>query len=153
VQDELAREQPTAARLPLAAAGGVLGGGLAAVVWTAIAVLAGVEIGYLAILVGYLSGVGVKLGAQGARGKPLQLLAVGCSLVGLVAAKYFLFGHALNEHLVKTGASALSLLDPRVAGSFVEFLPELLSPFDLLWVALAFGAAYRVPRPTSLVTA
>ena len=35
----------------------------------------------------------------------------------------------------------------RMLQLFPDFLGKMLSPFDLLWVFLAVGAAYRGPAP------
>lgn len=52
-----------------AAIGGLLGALVGAAIWAAIVVLSNYEVGYVAVLVGFLTGVGVKLGARRARSK------------------------------------------------------------------------------------
>ena len=79
------------------------------------------------------------------RGKQLQILAAGLSVVGLFAAKYMLFAYfvvkAAHEHGVEVG-----YLDSRLISLFPSSLGETLSVFDALFLFLAISAAYRVPK-------
>ncbi len=129
----------------LPAAGlGLVGALIGAAIWAGIAVATDFEVGYVAVLVGFLAGQGVKLGARRARGPSLQRLAAGLAVFGLLAAKYLIIGFSAAE------AYGVSPFDPVVATFFSENFSSMLSPFDLLWIFLAVGAAYRVPAPTSL---
>lgn len=133
-----------APRLPLALAGGAVGALVGAGVWAAIAVFTNFEVGYVAVLVGYLAGLGVRLGAGGARGKALQVMAAGLALGGLVVAKYFTFAHFFAQMLAEEGIQA-GPFHPEILTVFPRALPEMLSPFDLLWVALAMATAWKAP--------
>lgn len=144
VIDELEGKKPDASAYPIAAAGGLLGALAGAAVWAAIAVATNFEVGYVAVLVGFLAGYGVKLGARDKRGGGLPVLAAGLSVVGLVAAKYFIFAWFAVEGARKAGVG-IGYIDPILLGKFFDFLPRMLSAFDLLWVILAIGAAYRAP--------
>jgi hypothetical protein len=138
----LAREVVAAASGPRwkgAVALGLVGAVVGAAVWAAIAVIGEVEIGYVAVLVGFLAGLGVRVGA-GQPGRGLQVLAVGLALVGLVLAKLgMIAGIAMD--------AGVSPFAPEVRAFLGEHLGEMLSPFDLLWIALAVGAAWKVPAP------
>jgi hypothetical protein len=123
---------------------GLAGAALGAGVWAAISIVTTMEIGYVAILVGFLSGAGVALGARGMRGMPLPPIAALCAVLGLVGAKYAIVAHVVVEQAAAQG-EIISHLDPRILSIFAEFAGDLVSPFDLLWVALAVGAAWRIP--------
>jgi hypothetical protein len=150
VQAELAAEQQTGARMPLALAGGAAGALVGAVIWAVIVVVTNYEIGYVAVLVGYLAGRGVKLGAGQGRGQPLQIAAAGMAVGGLVIAKYFIFAHLVISD--PRGAElGLGYFSPRLSTVFVENIGSSLSPFDLLWIAFALMTAWRIPAASKIV--
>lgn len=146
---DLAAERDVAPRLPFALAGGFVGASVAAAIWTAIAVFARYEVGIVAVLVGFLAGQGVRLGAGKARGRPLQAAAAALATLGLLQAKYFTFAHFAAEALLEEGVGA-GPFDPAIVAAFPRALPEMLSGFDLLWVALALSAAWKVPAASGL---
>lgn len=148
VQAELAAEQQTGARFPLALAGGAAGALVGAIVWAVIVVATNYEIGYVAVLVGYLAGLGVKLGAGKGRSQTLQIAAAAMAVFGLVIAKYFILAH-----FVISGPGAelgLGYFSPQLFMLFVENIGSSLSPFDLLWIAFALMTAWRIPAPSKL---
>jgi len=125
-----------------AAIGAAVGALVGAAVFAAIGIATDFEIGYVAVLIGFLAGRGANLGARGAFAPSLQLMAAGFSIFGLVAAKYMVLAWAIADRY------GVSPVDGRVFSFFADNFGQLLSPFDLLWVALAVGAAFRavVPR-------
>jgi hypothetical protein len=144
VLNELEAEKATVVKMPIALAGGVLAALLCGALWATIAVLTNLEIGYAAVGVGFATGWGVVLGAGQKRGKNLQWLAVGCSVLGLIVGKYFIVAHAVITHV--EGAKDVSYFDPRLVPLFFEVLPKVLTPFDALWVFIALRVAWRVPK-------
>jgi hypothetical protein len=152
VDSDLAAEQAGAAHLPLAVAGGLGAALVSGIVWAVIAVVTGLAIGYVAVGVGWLAGLGVLHGARGRRGRALQGLAVGCATLGLLFGKYFIVAHAVREMAAGQGV-AVSYVDPRLLGVFAEVLPKTLSPFDALWLFLALGVAWGIPRRTEVTLA
>lgn len=195
VAAELAAEQADGGRLPLAAALGVAAAVLGGAVWAAIVVLANVEVGYVAIGVGWLTAMAVVLGAGGRKGVNLQVIAVACAILGLLLGKYFAVAHYVREGVRKgivefeqeaaqarSAAAArtkeaspaekaeitkalasidevrtrlseyaeASYFSPLLFRPVCETIPEVVSFFDLLWVVLALGIAWRVPRPTTV---
>lgn len=81
---ELERPEGGLRRFALATFFGVLGGALGAAVWYAVAKLFNLEIGLIAILVGWLVGSGVHRGAQGRGGWRYQLLAAFVTYASIV---------------------------------------------------------------------
>ena len=132
---------------PLALLGGIGGAAAGAGVWAAIGVATNMEVGYVAVLVGFLTGFGVKLGAGKSRGQGLQLLAALLAVGGLVLAKYFIFAWMVSQASAGQG-SPIAWYDPRLIPLFPRMITALMSPFDLLWLFIAISAAYRVPTPT-----
>ncbi len=142
---ELAATEADARALPLAALAGFVGAAVGAAAWAALTAATGLEIGYAAVGVGLLAGLGVKLGARGKRGGWLPHLAVGIALLGLVLAKYFVFVYLVAD--ATRGQPGTGLL-PLLVASLVLFpsmLVRMVSPFDLLWVLFAVSAAWRMP--------
>lgn len=139
VERELDAER-AAPRFGRAALLGAVGALIGAAVWAGIVVATNFEVGYVAVLVGFLAGQGVKLGAGAARGGSLQILAAALAVGGLAAAK----------HMTVAWTLEISPLDPLAFQALGEVIGKLLSPFDLLWIFLAVGAAYRVPAQVAV---
>ena len=72
-------------RFVLAAIFGVLGGAAGAAVWYAVATLFNLEIGLIAILVGWLVGTGVHKGSEGRGGLRYQLLAAFVTYASIIS--------------------------------------------------------------------
>lgn len=145
VQAEIADSQAGAGSIPMAVAGGAIGAAVGAAVWAGIGIGTEYEIGYVAVLVGFLAGVGVKTLTGGSHGTPLQLAAVLCAVGGLLAAKYAIFAHEFTTVVREGFGMDLGYLAPETRDAFVEYSGDLFGGFDLLWLALAVGAAWRVP--------
>jgi hypothetical protein len=90
----------------------------------------------------------VVLGARGKKGRPLQWLAIACSVFGLLIGKYFIVAHFVVTG--NTGWAGTSYFDPRLVQIFFKVLPETLSPFDALWAFIALRVAWRIPKPTTI---
>jgi hypothetical protein len=145
---ELSAEKAGVARLPAAVGGGIVAAVLAGAAWAIIAVVTKMEIGFAAVGVGYLAGWGVFLGARKKKGTQLQWIAVGCAVLGLLLGKYFIVAHEIVTNIEV--AKDWSLVDPRIVRVFFSAFTEFLSPWDALWTFFAFGAAWKVPKPTQI---
>ena len=141
-----------------AGAGSLLGatiGGLAAaavggLIWGLIAIATDYEIGWVAWGVGWLAGYGVVLFARGRRGRPLQLLAVTAAVLGIVLGKYLTFFHLLKEYVGdEYGAEAIadmSIFSLNMVQFFAASAGQFIRGFDALWILLAVGTAWGIPR-------
>jgi len=145
VRAELASQAPGGIGVLVAGVAGLAGALVGAAVWSGVAIATDLEVGYVAVLVGFLAGLGVKLGAGKQRGRLLQYLAAALAVVGLLAAKYMLFAYALVKVGRERGLS-IGYLDGRILSFFPEALGQMLGAFDVLFLFLALGAAYRVPK-------
>lgn len=150
MQGELQGERAQGRDVPLAVLGGLLGSLLGGVAWAAIAVASDMEIGYVALGIGWLAGQGVLLAAGKRKGRELQYVAVACSVLGLVVGKYFSLAHAIIGSVQRKQDLTLSYLDPEIIRIFIEHASQLFSPWDALWVFLAFGVAWRIPAPSQV---
>lgn len=125
------------------AVGALAGGG----VWAGIAIATDFEVGYVAVLVGFLAGMGVRWGAGGRRGPGLQLLAAVLAIAGMLAAKYFIFAYVLIGMGHKQGVD-IGVFDHMVWSNFPALLGETVGVFDALFAFLAVAAAARACKPT-----
>ncbi len=108
--------RPALAAFAAAIAGGVVWGLI--VKWTAY------EIGFVAAGIGILAGLAVVAASRGARGLPLQVIAIVAALVGVVVGKYlgYLWFGEENGYTFR----------------------EMWSWWDALWIGLAVVMAYRI---------
>ncbi len=148
IQAELAAEKAGVLHMP----GAILGGFIAALVgagaWAAITIITNLQIGYVAVGVGFLAGLGTFIGAGKKKGAPLQAVAAACAALGLIVGKYFIYAHFIVEYVNKKQPGRdLSILDLNSMVVLKECVLTLKEPMDLLFLALAFVAAIKVVRP------
>jgi hypothetical protein len=130
--------------LMLGVIGGAVGAVIGGAIWAAIAIATDFEVGYVAVLVGFLAGAGVRWGAG--RGAGLRLLAAVLAIGGMLAAKYFMLAYAVIELGHEQGIG-VSVLDGKMLSIFPTLLVKTASPFDALFAFLAVAAAARACKP------
>jgi hypothetical protein len=135
--------------------GGLIAAVIGGVVWGAIAIWTGYEIGYVAWGVGLLCGLGVVMLSQGKRGMPLQVIAVAASVLGIVIGKYGTYQHIFQESLMamENGAAIaaeFSLFSVGMIQLFMADLSNMVGGFDLLWIGLAVYTAWSIPKASGL---
>lgn len=151
VLHELGVQRIRGSDLPTAALGGGGCAAFCALLWAALAVVTGYEMGYVAIMLGYCAGWGVKAGAGKARGAPLQWLASLLALGGLVFARYLVSVYSYSPGgRAAGGPELLAWADGRLLAAFLQTGFDRFRPFDVLWIVLAAVVAYRVPRAASV---
>lgn len=138
-------QQVTPKALIPAVLGGLLGAIVGGAVWAAIVVGTGYEVGYIAVGVGFLCGWGVVFLSGGKRGPALQVIAVVCSLLGILIGKYAAFYFLLKQEL-GAAADSLSPFGGEVINMFSQNISVFFGGFDILWVIFAIGAAWRMPQ-------
>ncbi len=150
LERQLLAQTATRSSLLRGAVGGIGGSLVGAAIWTAVAESAQLEVGYVAVLVGFLVGKGMLLAVGRARGPALQRIAALCALLGLLIAKYAIFAIEVTKVLIKEGGPEIGYLSPRMIEIFGQSASKLFSPYDLLWIFLAVSVAYKMPRKVSL---
>lgn len=131
---------------------GILGGLLAAIAsgiaWAAIVVNFEYELGIAAWGIGFLAGWAVAFFSRGKKGSTLQVIAVLSSLIGIALGKYLTFYYylreAFREEFGQVMASDIPVFSRMVFELLIENASVLFSSFDVLWVALAVGTAWRI---------
>ncbi len=151
LQAEVSESEAGVGSLPTASLGALVGALLGAAAWVGIVIATEYEVGYVAILVGFLAGRGTVLASGGRHGKPLQVLAGIAAVLGLLVAKYALLAHyVVASATADDPAAAVSYFDPFIVENFIPYLREDSSFFDALWIFFAVTAAWRQPASPSL---
>ena len=154
IEAELAAEQAGAGNLPAAVGAGLAASLVSGAVWAGIVVAANVEVGYVALGVGWLTGTAVHYGSGKKRGQLLQIIAVACSALGLLLGKYFAVVHFCKVEVAKVAgdeaAAAVSYFDPEMVKLFFQIIGKIMGPFDILWLVIALGIAWSIPKPTAV---
>lgn len=129
---------------------------VAGIIWGLIVIATNYEIGYLAIGVGIVAGYGVYFASGKKGGAILQILASVSSIVGILIGKYVTFYHffrqGATEAAKEQGVDPTELLNQftlfsgNMISSFIKNIGSMLGGFDILWVILAVGAAYKIPK-------
>ena len=136
--------EPSPSLLPAIAAGlaAALVGGI---IWGLIVKISDYEVGFVAWGIGFVAGSAVVLATRGAKGRPLQLIAVVSALLGILLGKYLSFAFGVQEEADAAGVS-IGLLSSDMFRLFRENLDIVFSFFDLLWVGFAVFSAWRIPK-------
>jgi len=120
--------------------------------WGLIVILSEYEIGIAAWGIGFLAGFAVVRFAGGAKGMPLQVVAVVSSLLGIVIGKYISYAYFFKQAVSDRFDVDISYLDSEIFRAFRENLTDVFGGFDLLWAALAVMTAWRLTRPSGLMS-
>lgn len=127
--------------LPIAVIAGAIAAVVSAAIWAAVTVMTDTQIGWMAVGVGFLVGLGVRLG-KGV--DPIyRIIAAVLALLGCILGNVFtLIGIIAAEEQLNV-FTVLIDLDYSIVP---EYLKEMFSPIDLLFYALAiyFGHKYSV---------
>ena len=141
-------ERPGA--LPLGIVGGLAAAILGGVIWSLVLIFLEYELGMLAWGIGLACGFAVVT-LSGNRGIPMQIIAVATSIIGILIGKYGVFYYFLKEGVTEEygieAAMDVTLYSMDVMIYFAEELGSMLGGYDLLWIALAVGTAWKVAGP------
>ena len=91
-----------------------------------------------------LAGFAVVRFAGGAKGTPLQVVAVLSSLLGIVIGKYISFAYFFKQAVADRFDVDISYFDSDIFASFRENLGDVFGGFDLVWAVLAVVTAWRL---------
>ena len=131
---------------------GIAGGLIAAVVggflWGLIVILSEYEIGIAAWGIGFIVGFGVVRFAGGAKGTPLQVVAVVSSVLGIVIGKYISYAYFFKQAVSDRFDVDISYFDSQIFRAFRENLGDVFGGFDLIWAGLAVVTAWKLTRPS-----
>ena len=136
--------EPSPSLLPAVAAGLVAAivGGIA---WGLIVKVSDYEVGIVAWGIGFIAGTAIVLATRGAKGRPLQVIAVVSALLGILLGKYLSYAFVVQEDADAAGID-IGLFSGDMFSFFREDLDAVFGLFDLLWVGLALFTAWRIPQ-------
>jgi hypothetical protein len=149
-----AEEELSGGALVPAILGGLLAAIIGGAVWGGIAIFTGYEVGYVALGVGFLCGMGVVMFTGGKKGMPLQMIAIVASVLGIVIGKYVSFFEAVKGVVAEEkGAEAvaeMSMFSMDMVQFFGDNLTAMASGMDALWIVLAVYMAWSIPKASGL---
>jgi hypothetical protein len=122
--------------LPKAIAGGLAAAAVSAGVWAAITIATNVQIGWMAIGVGFLCGFGVRALGKG-QGVPFRVVGAACSLLGIVLGNAFTIIHVLGKEGMSIGV-----------GDAIRGVFETAGPIDYLFYAIGIWQGWKVAVPS-----
>jgi hypothetical protein len=125
--------------LPMALLAGLAAAAVGAGLWALVTVLTGYQIGWMAIGVGFLVGLAVRLAGKGTTAT-FQVLGAALALGGCLA------GNLLTICVIAAGKLGISLTQ-MIFGLTPDFVVDTMSatfsPIDLLFYGLAVYAGYK----------
>jgi len=156
VYPQLARvaeeERYTGSALGPGIAGGLVAATVGGFLWGLIVILTEYEIGIAAWGIGFLAGFAVVRFAGGAKGAPLQVVAVISSLLGIVIGKYISYAYFFKQAVEGRFDVDISYFDSEILRAFRENLGDIFGGFDLIWAVLAIATAWRLTRPSGFMS-
>ncbi len=116
---------------------------IGAVVWYVVALMLGVEHGWIAWGVGFLAGLGMLLGSR-KENDLAGITAAFISIVGIFAAKWLIYATILAVGAEDLVAEELMLEEPSTGETPTLTFWSLFGPFEGFCILLAFFTAYAV---------
>jgi hypothetical protein len=127
--------------------GGLLAGLVAAIVasgmWYAVVVVSHYQLGIVAIIVGFLVGQAVVLGASRRRAVALVAISVALTLLALVMSEYLIVAAFVGEQLAP--GETIEILQPPAFVAEVVIESVKAEPLTLAFWAIALFQAFSIP--------
>ncbi len=123
---------------------GSIVGILGALLWYGAVVITTFEVGYLAVIIGWLIGKAVSVGSGNNDGLTLKLMSIGLAIVTMALAEYFIIHHYIVEaiSMLDPTKQVPLFLDPSVSLKMIG-LGLQHDPWTVLFWLIALLAAYR----------
>lgn len=121
---------------------GALAGAFATAVWYAVVVITGWQVGLVAIVVGWLVGQGVMLGARGRSSMALVAASGLLTLLALAVSEYLIIFHFVTQLLGSEGIAVIQPLDFMLTVVIDSLQAD---PLTLLFWVIALFQAVAIP--------
>jgi phosphate/sulfate permease len=122
---------------------GIIGGSVAAIVgavfWAFIATIIGYQVGWMAIVVGFLVGYGVKVMGKGID-KVFGVIGAIWALAGCFGGNIFTVAYSLSS---RHGIPILSVISQMKFQVLLDIIEKTFSPMDLVFYGLAVYEGFR----------
>ena len=125
--------------LPMGILGGIGGAAVGAIVWGFVSALTGYQIGFMAIGVGFLTGISVRKLGRGVD-KVFGLVGALLSLAGCLAGNLLMVCIVISRNESVPLLDLMSRLDPQIC---TELMGATFSAIDLLFYGIAIYQGYR----------
>jgi hypothetical protein len=146
----LSRPEGAAGRAVRAAAFGAIGGALGATVWYAVSALFHLEVGLIAILVGWLVGNGVAKGSGGRGGIGYQVMAAFIAYASIVTTYIPDFLEALSARGSEAPMTAANILALYPIAFAAPFLAGVQNAIGILIIFFALHQAWTLNGKVTL---
>ncbi len=132
--------QRTRQHLPLAVVAGMTGAFIGAAIWLGITVLTGFQIGWMAVGVGFIVGLMVRVSGRGID-RVFGVAGAALALLGCVIGNFLSSCWVLAQETADSGFADIVLgMTPGLAA---EILKATFAPVDLIFYGIALYAGYR----------
>jgi 1,4-dihydroxy-2-naphthoate octaprenyltransferase len=125
--------------LPLALIAGIIAMFISAIAWAVVTVITNYQIGWMAIGVGFLVGLAVRLG--NGTNNLYRYLGAGLALLGCILGNFFTFVGVFGNTLSISPIEALKLIN---YADVPSVMVDMASPIDFLFYAFAIFQAYKI---------
>ena len=133
-------EQTHNPNMLMAVMGGLAGAVAGGLIWYFFVILTDWQVGFIAMLMGLLVGLGVVRGAGRKTGRPLQWISVLLTVVAILFSEYLIFNHFFRE---------VGLVGNLTIAQFFEvygaYFGEGAGFLDILFFGIALWQAYATP--------
>jgi hypothetical protein len=126
--------------MPLALAAGVVAALVGATIWAIVTVMSGgIQIGYMAVGVGFLVGYSVRFLGKGIE-RPFQYVGAICALLGCLLGNYFAMAGFAAQQM---HADFFTVISHIPLDKALAVMQDTFQPIDLLFYAIAVYAGFR----------
>ncbi|MBD3239693.1 MAG: hypothetical protein GF331_03845 [Chitinivibrionales bacterium] len=125
--------------LPMGLVAGALASALGAVLWATVTALSGLQIGWMAVGIGFLVGFAVRTFGKGID-KVFGVTGAALSLLGCVVGNFVSILIIISREQTLPMGTLLANLSPAVC---LELMAAAFHPLDLLFYAIAVYEGYR----------
>lgn len=144
-------EKPNRTSHVIAVVAAILSAVIGAVLWAYITVITEYEIGIVAWALGGFCGGAIYYATKRKKGLSLQLIAAVVSCIGIVLGKYLSTVYFSQQFLDSFSADiTVNYFDINVFTSFFQGWISAIGWYDILWICLAIGTAWKILQPSSL---
>lgn len=135
---------------PLAIILGLIFGIIGGIIWFGVVVLTKWQFGLIAVIAGYLSGLGVYLGSGKKKGVNLQIISCLLAFISIMIGEYLITNHFTYKYLIEQGYQVTGYLLSPIKIMPIVFTSLKDDPLTLLFWGIAVYAAFFITKPVKL---